>query len=225
MTVPKRMLGSVLLSALVAAGCSWESPSGTPPMDTETAGDPAENSSTDMALAGSPDAASQSVDRDSSSGDADIAGTDSGISGPTREKPALPKIPAEQASIADDAVAAITFEDLKTEMPADTKFEPSMLPAQVKQLDGRRVNIRGFIFPSIMQQEGIKRFPLVMNTQCKFGPGGQAHCIIMVDMVGDAAASFTVRPIAVEGRLTIQPWDGPDGNTWYLYHMDGERIE
>lgn len=225
MTVPKRILGSVLLSALVAAGCSGESPPGPPPMATATAGDPVENGSADVALAASPDAESQSVDRASWSGDADVTVADSGISGPAGEKPALPKIPAEQANLADDAVAAITFEDLKTEMPADTKFEPSMLPERVKQLDGRRVNIRGFIFPSIMQQEGIKRFPLVMNTQCKFGPGGQAHCIIMVDMVGDAAASFTVRPIAVEGRLTIQPWDGPDGNTWYLYHMDGERIE
>jgi hypothetical protein len=122
-------------------------------------------------------------------------------------------------------VALITFDDLKTEMAADSLFQPSLLPEKVKKLDGRRVRIRGFIFPAIFQQKGIQSFPLIKNTQCKFGPGGQAHHIILVDLVEGLTTSFTVRPIAVEGRLRIKPWEGPDGNTWALYHMVGESVE
>jgi hypothetical protein len=110
-------------------------------------------------------------------------------------------------------------------MPADAVFDESMLTDRIRQLDGRRVRIRGFIFPAVFQQKGITKFPLVMNTQCKFGPGGEAHCIIIVDMVEGVTADYTIRPIAVQGTLTVQPWNGPDGNTWALYHMTGEQVE
>ena len=124
-----------------------------------------------------------------------------------------------------DELEIITFDDLKINMEADTVFNDSMLTDRVKQLNGQRVRIRGFLFPAIFQQTGIDKFPLVMNTQCKFGPGGQAHHIVMVELVDGVTTSYTVRPIAVEGRLTLKPWSGPDGNTWSLYHMVGDKVE
>ncbi len=131
--------------------------------------------------------------------------------------------PAPAAS--DDGRAIpITFDDLQLEMKEDSVFAPALLTARVKQLDGRRVRIRGFIFPAIFQQTGITRFPLVKNTQCKFGPGGLAHHIILVDLQQGLSTSFTVRPIAVEGRLTVRPFDGPDGMTWTVYHLAGDRV-
>jgi hypothetical protein len=117
----------------------------------------------------------------------------------------------------------ITFDDLKINMEADRVFDRSMLTDRVEQLDGCRVRIRGFVFPGVFQQEGIEKFPMVMNTQCKFGPGGQAHHIIMVDMVAGQTVNFTVRPLTLEGRLTLKPLEGPDGNTWALYHMLCEK--
>ena len=119
----------------------------------------------------------------------------------------------------------ITFDDLQLEMKEDSVFEPGLLTPRVKQLDGQRVRIRGFIFPAIFQQTGITRFPLVKNSQCKFGPGGVAHHIIVVDMQPGLSTSFTVRPIAVEGLLTVCPWNGPDGKTWTVYHMAGDKVE
>ncbi len=118
----------------------------------------------------------------------------------------------------------ITFDDLALEMKEDSVFDPKLLTPRVKQLDGQRVCIRGFIYPSVMQQTGITRFPLVKNTECKFGPGGVAHHIIVVEMQPEASTSFTVRPIAVEGVFTVRPWTGPDGMTWTIYHMAGEKV-
>ena len=124
----------------------------------------------------------------------------------------------------DDSLKIISFDDLQVDIQADMVFEPSMLTDRVRELDGRRVRIRGFIFPAVFQQTGIDQFLLVMNTECKFGPGEEAHHIIIVELVDGVTTSFTVRPITVEGRLTVRPWTGPDGNTWALYHMDGERV-
>jgi hypothetical protein len=120
---------------------------------------------------------------------------------------------------------SITFDDLELEMKEDSVFDRSLLTDRVEQLLGHKVRIRGFIYPSIMQQTGITSFPLVKNTECKFGPGGVAHHIIVVDMHAGSSTSFTVRPIAVEGALSVRPWDGADGNTWAVYHMVGEKVD
>jgi hypothetical protein len=161
-------------------------------------------------------------------------------SGCQGESPASPPAAALHAPSAARSVAAptppkpannrnqtvpITFDDLQLEMKEDSVFQPSLLTDRVKQLEGQRVRIRGFIFPAIFQQTGITSFPLVKNTQCKFGPGGIAHHIIVVDLQAGLSTAYTVRPIAVEGVLTIRPWTGPDGNTWTLYHIAGEKIE
>lgn len=124
----------------------------------------------------------------------------------------------------DDRVIPITFDDLQLEMKEDSVFAASLLTPRVRQLDGQRVRIRGFIFPAVFQQTGITRFPLVKNTQCKFGPGGLAHHVILVDLQPGLSTSFTVRPIAVEGRLTVRPFDGPDGKAWAVYHLAGEKV-
>lgn len=124
-----------------------------------------------------------------------------------------------------DQLVLITFDDLELKMAKDSVFDRSLLTDRVKELDGRRVRIRGFIYPSIMQQSGITKFPLVKNTQCKFGPGGIAHHLIVVEMQEGSSTSFTVRAVAVEGRLSLSPFEGPDGNTWAIYHMVGEKVE
>ncbi|MCU0983091.1 MAG: DUF3299 domain-containing protein [Pirellulaceae bacterium] len=125
----------------------------------------------------------------------------------------------------DGRPISITFDDLELAMKEDSVFDPGLLTPRVKQLDGQRVRIRGFIYPSVFQQTGITRFPLVKNTECKFGPGGVAHHIIVVEMQPEASTSFTVRPIAVEGVFTVRPWTGPDGMTWTIYHMVGEKVD
>lgn len=152
------------------------------------------------------------------------ANTTTASPAPDNEPAPLPEIEAE-SDRERDQTALITFDDLELKMEKDSVFDQSLLTDRVKELIGRRVRIRGFIYPSIMQQSGITKFPLVKNTECKFGPGGIAHHLIVVDMQEGTSTSFTVRPIAVEGFLSLSPYEGHDGNTWAIYQMVAENVE
>jgi hypothetical protein len=198
------------LAVLGGIGCRVEAPSPSPHTPTTTAdsdeGDrsPAVMNSTQL----------------------QEAAVDTAVAEPQDTSPDGDTTPPTVAAPADDRqIVPITFDDLKLDMTEDMVFSPTLLTERVKQLDGRRVRIRGFLFPSVFQQTGITSFPLIKNLECKFGPGGQAHHIVIVEMKPGQSTSFTVRPIAVEGVLSVRPWNGPDGNTWALYHMVGEKVE
>ena len=123
------------------------------------------------------------------------------------------------------ALKDVTFDDVKLEMKAGDPFKPSLLTPKVKQLDGTPVRIRGYILPSF-QQAGIKQFVLVRdNMQCCFGPGAALHDCILVEMTGNAAANFSVRPVSVTGVFSVKEVVGPDGTHLAIYHMDGKEVK
>lgn len=133
---------------------------------------------------------------------------------------------APPAGRPDGKTYNITFDDLKLDMPPDTKFKPKMLTDRVKELNGQQVSLKGFIFEGgIFQQSGIRQFLLVMNKECKFGPGGEAYCVIPVELKEGREIDFTIRPITVEGVISIEPFQGPDGNTWAVYRIEGDRAK
>lgn len=131
-------------------------------------------------------------------------------SAPTRE---------DVARTANGETIAITFDDLNLRMQADVAYRPWMLTDRAKELDGQRVRISGYIHAGISQVRDIKDFVLLRNTECKFGPGGQADHLIKVVMLDAASARYTTRPVQVEGTIQIDPFEGPDGNTWSIYTM------
>jgi len=111
-------------------------------------------------------------------------------------------------------------------MPADTVYRDFMLAGadRVKELDGKRVSIAGYMHPGQSTQRGIKKFILLKNTQCKFGPGGQADHLIDVSLREGTSAVFTPRDLRVEGTFKIEPFQGPDGNTWSIYRLEDALI-
>jgi hypothetical protein len=117
----------------------------------------------------------------------------------------------------------VTFEDLIIDMKQDEKFKPQMLTQKVVDLNNQRVKIQGFIFPALPIAKGIKAFPLVKNTECKFGPGGTAHHLVDIKMAKGVTVDYTTRIVTVEGILTIKPFDGFDGNTWSIYEMKCDK--
>jgi len=120
----------------------------------------------------------------------------------------------------------VTFDDVKLEMKKGDSFESSLLSEKVKQLDGKRIRIRGYILPSF-QQTGIKQFVLVRdNMECCFGPGALLHDCILVEMIAPAEATFTVRPVSVEGTFSIREVKDPtNGKHLAIYHLDGKRVK
>ncbi len=171
-----------------------------PPQPTETASEPVEPATP------AENSASSEVARDDASPDAEARA---------------------RTNQNNDELVDISFADLELkEMKADQKFDLSMLTDRVKELDGRRVRIRGFIHPgTTFQLKNLTQFLMVKQSNCPFGKGGTAYHNMKISLPEKAAIDFTTKAIAVDGTLRVKPWDGPDGNTWYLYEMEGERAK
>lgn len=121
-------------------------------------------------------------------------------------------------------VQDLTFDDIKFDMTKGDPFERSLLTKKIEELNGQKIRIRGFMLPSY-QQKGITQFVLVRdNMECCFGPGAALCDCIMVDMKG-STATFTVRPISVEGVFKIQEFLDPDGNVLAIFHMDATKVK
>jgi len=118
----------------------------------------------------------------------------------------------------------IIFEDIQLLIQADTVFRPIMLTERAKSLDGQRIRISGYMLPD-SKSKNIQQFVLLKNTECKFGPGGQADHLLNVLMTKDVTATYRDDAVAVEGTLRIKPFQGPDGNTWSIYDLECDRFE
>jgi hypothetical protein len=134
--------------------------------------------------------------------------------------------PKEQATAPAPArIQDQTFDDIKFDIEPDAPFDRSMLTDKVRDLDGKRVRIRGYILPTA-QQRGIKQFVLVRdNQECCFGPGAALYDCILVRMQEGKSAEFSVRPVAVEGKFQVEEFYGPDEKPLAIYRLDGEAVK
>ena len=127
--------------------------------------------------------------------------------------------PTENSEVID-----ISFDDIDLPIDADMVFRPFMMTERAKSLDGKRVRINGFMLAD-SKTRGIKQFILVKNTECKFGPGGQADHLVNVDVKIDRGVVHRTDAVSVEGIMTINPFTGVDGNTWSIFDLACEKIE
>jgi hypothetical protein len=143
---------------------------------------------------------------------------------PTKAPPTGQRPPADRGPTRPGDAEKITWDDLNLGMQADVVFRPFMISDRVKGLDGKKISIVGYMHGGQAAQKGIKEFILLKNTQCKFGPGGQADHLANVVLQADHSTHFTPSPVKVEGALKIEPFQGPDGNTWSIYRLDDAQI-
>ena len=119
---------------------------------------------------------------------------------------------------------AISFDDIKFDMKQDDPFKRSMLTKKITDYDGQKIKIRGYILPSF-KQDGLTQFVLVRdNLECCFGPGAALYDCVMVEMQTGKSASYSVRPVTVEGDFKIAEWEDFDGVIRAIYHLDGDAV-
>jgi len=136
------------------------------------------------------------------------------------EKSAPPSPPADSSGYLE-----ATFDDIKFDMEKTDAFERSMLTPKVQSLFGKRIRIRGYMFPTL-RKNGLKEFVLVRdNLECCFGPGAALYDCILVRMAPGKTAQYSIRPIAVEGSFRFEELPGPDGRPLAIYQMTGEGVE
>ena len=117
-----------------------------------------------------------------------------------------------------------SFDDIKFELEKTEKFRRSMLTPRIEQLLGRRIRIRGFIFPTL-KKRGLTQFVLVRdNLECCFGPGAALYDCILVHMQPGKTAEYSIRPVAVEGTFRFEEFVDYDGTIRAIYHLDGEAV-
>jgi hypothetical protein len=134
---------------------------------------------------------------------------------------------ASNLRAADDVAKTqdVTFDDIKFDIKKDAPFKREMLTEKIEKLADSSIKIRGYILPSF-QQKGIKQFVLVRdNMECCFGPGAALYDCIVVEMAPGKSASFTVRPVSVEGKFEISEFKDPDGKHLAIYRMVGEEVK
>ena len=119
--------------------------------------------------------------------------------------------------------ADISFDDLKIEIKPASRFEDAMLTDDIKELDGQVVKIRGYMWPSF-KQKGITAFVLLLNTQCKYGSAKDPlWCNIRVTMDDGESASYSTRPMTIEGKLSIDLIKG-DKYDISMYKIENARV-
>jgi hypothetical protein len=118
----------------------------------------------------------------------------------------------------------VTFNDVKFEIEKGGKFERSMLPDQISQMEGRQLRIRGYMLASI-HTHGLSRFILLQNATCPFGgPEAYLYHNIQVELDTGITTSFTTKAIAIEGVFSIRPFLGLEGEHLSIYHIQGKKV-
>ncbi len=130
-----------------------------------------------------------------------------------------------QSKADSNAVEDINFDKIKFDIEPDAPFEETMLTPEVKKLFGKRIRIRGYIYPTL-KKKGLKQFVLVRdNLECCFGPGAALYDCILVHMNEGKTAEFSIRPVAVEGEFVFEEFPDYDGTTRAIYRLNGEKVE
>ncbi len=105
-----------------------------------------------------------------------------------------------------------------------TPDAPNLLPDWLKDLDGQRVRVRGFMYPPF-QETGIVVFVLARDNQiCCFGRNPKVYDLVKVTMRSGTSANYIQnRPFDVVGVFHIRP--NVDGDTLVmLYEIDDAQV-
>jgi len=232
------VFGMVLIGPAVGlAGCNieYDTPPSAPPAVAESPPAPAAESQRDATDAG---IGAGPVDQPGAPAESAPAGaaptepepppvaTSPSAGAPAGKRELLPiESTSRRAVMREEGLEVITFDDLNLGMQADMVFRDFLLNDRVRELDGQRVRLIGYIHGGVSQLKGLKEFVLLRNTECKFGPGGLAAHLVRVFMVDDAQADYTTAAVQSEGQLKVNPFQGPDGNTWSVYDLQVDKVK
>jgi hypothetical protein len=100
----------------------------------------------------------------------------------------------------------------------------TMMPAWLKGLEGKRIRIRGFMYPPF-QQAGIHAFGLARDNQiCCFGRNPKIYDLFDVLLRDGVTTSFVPnRPFDVVGLFHIRP-EVEAGKLYRLYEIDDATV-
>lgn len=125
----------------------------------------------------------------------------------------------------DGKLNDLSFDDLTFEMEADEAFDRNMLTDKIVGYHKSTIRLRGFIRPT-MRQDNISKFIFVRdNKECCFGPGAALYDCVLVQLEEGLTTEYTVRPITIRGEFYLREYEGPDGKVWAIYRLRNAVVE
>jgi hypothetical protein len=116
----------------------------------------------------------------------------------------------------------ISYEQLQPDQDAPGQI----MPPSALELDGKRVFIKGYVFPGA-QQRGLKQFVLCRdNGDCCFGGNPKLTDRILVNLADPMRLEYSTRLHKLAGTFRIKParaTDGLDGGV--LYHLEADYLK
>jgi hypothetical protein len=186
-------------------GSPLGSPAGVPPPDTQLQPDPAPESGSDI-----PQTPSQ------------VTATDSVASASGSAPGAQPVSFAYLSSFEYNVPDPFAMKGMKEE---ELKNLSAQIPDYIKNLNKKKVALKGFMVPIDVEGEGVKSFILTYSRMmCCFGQMPWYNEWVYVEMPsGQKAKFFNDVPITVSGALEVGE-EIEDGFVISLYRMKGETV-
>ncbi|MBS0201367.1 MAG: hypothetical protein JSS49_00600 [Planctomycetes bacterium] len=123
----------------------------------------------------------------------------------------------------------VSYDDLDLlkvlNMEPVTENAVELMPAWLKGLDGQRIRLRGFMYPTF-EAEGIERFVLARDNQiCCFGRDPKIYDLVQVDMHAGKTTDYIppTRAFDVIGRFRIN-LESEGGKHLGLYYIEDAQI-
>lgn len=149
-----------------------------------------------------------------------------GAKGAAKAAPAAPINRADYKPLSFDTLAGYSYEfpnmDGKPLKPGEFK---SQIPAKIKELDGKKIALKGFMIPLQFEDNGSKRFIISQFVpSCCFGDTIKMTQWIDVQM-GDGKRSkvFSSEPIVVFGTLNVGE-ELENGYVSSLYRLKADEV-
>jgi hypothetical protein len=111
------------------------------------------------------------------------------------------------------------------ELQPDKAVPGEVVPPSVRELDGQKVFIKGFIFPD-SQKDGIRQFVLCRDKgDCCFGGDPKLTERILVTLAEPNTIGFSEKMFKVAGTFHFKPTQAPGTLGAVLYHLDAEYVK
>jgi hypothetical protein len=102
---------------------------------------------------------------------------------------------------------------------------PDRVPPDAKSLDGKKVFIKGYVYPG-QRQYGITQFLLVRDQgSCCFGGNPKLTDRILVQLSDPEGLAFSSKLFKLAGTFHVtDPRDAPDAKGVVFYHLDDAQL-
>jgi hypothetical protein len=111
------------------------------------------------------------------------------------------------------------------ELQPDENSPGQIMPPSAADLDGKRVFIKGYVYPG-SQTQGIKQFVLCRdNGDCCFGGNPKLSDRILVNLVDPLRLTYSRRVQRLAGTFRVQPTQGTDGLGGVIYQLEADYLQ